>query len=209
MVSLLDALHHSSNPLTHHSAGRIFAAMINGNDKQRFFIDVYMYDTWFPEEFSMPWDLCIGCHQEHSNMTVTPSEINHRRTICEALQNPKSERFYQQLEPTTKQNHTETRSVARVGVKLVELDTKQPKHTRVTTSALKRLFTPQTGNCLVLFVTTFRQPFKCQLETKNMHNVHAVSLLDMTSTEFLNSHQNICHNAQAIFSKHSHAQASV
>ena len=83
MVSLLDALHHSSNPLTHHAAGRIFAAMINGNDKQRFFIDVYMYDTWFPEEFSMPWDLYIGCHQGHSNMTVTPSEINHRLTEVE------------------------------------------------------------------------------------------------------------------------------
>ena len=125
---------------------------------------------------------------------------------CEALQNPKSERFYQQLEPTTKQNHTETRSVARVGVKLVELDTKHPKHTRVTTSALKRLFTPQTQSCLLSFVTTFRQPFKCQLETKNMHNAHAVSV---TSTEFLNSHQNICCNAQAIFSKHSHAEVSV
>ena len=33
---------------------------------------------------------------------------------CEA-QNPKSKRFYQQLEPTTKQNHTVTRSVARSG----------------------------------------------------------------------------------------------
>ena len=83
LVSLLDALHHSSNPLTHHAAGRIFAAMINGNDKQRFFIDVYMYDTWFPEEFSMPWDLYIGCHQGHSNMTVTPSEVNHRLTEVE------------------------------------------------------------------------------------------------------------------------------
>ena len=39
-----------------------------------------------------------------------------------------------------------------------------------------------------------------------MHNAHAVSV---TSTEFLNSHQNICCNAQAIFSKHSHAEVSV
>ena len=83
MVSLLDALHHSSNPLTHHAASRIFAAMMNGNDKQRFFIDLYMYDTWFPEEFSMPWDVYIGCHQGHSNMTVTPSEINHSLTEVE------------------------------------------------------------------------------------------------------------------------------
>ena len=81
LVSLLDALHHTS--LAHHAAGRTFAAMINGNDNQRFFIDVYMYDTWFPEEFSMPWDLFIGCHQGHSNMTVTPSEVNHRLTEVE------------------------------------------------------------------------------------------------------------------------------
>ena len=83
MVNLLDALHHNTNPLTHHAAGRIFAAMINGNDKQRFFVDVYMYDNWFPEEFSMPWDLYIGCHQGHSNLTVTPSEVNHRLTEVE------------------------------------------------------------------------------------------------------------------------------
>ena len=83
MVNLLDALHHNTNPLTHHAAGRIFAAMINGNDKQRFFVDVYMYDTWYPEEFSMPWDLYIGCHQGHSNLTVTPSEVNHRLTEVE------------------------------------------------------------------------------------------------------------------------------
>ena len=54
MVNLLDALHHNTNPLTHHAAGRIFAAMINGNDKQRFFVDVYMYDNWFPED--------LACH---------------------------------------------------------------------------------------------------------------------------------------------------
>ena len=48
LANLLDDIHHNANPLTHHAAGRIFAAMINGNDKQRFFVDVYMYDTWFP-----------------------------------------------------------------------------------------------------------------------------------------------------------------
>ena len=42
-----------------------------------------MYDTWFPEEYSMPWDLYIGCHQGHSNLTVTPSEVNHRLTEVE------------------------------------------------------------------------------------------------------------------------------
>ena len=83
LANLLDDIHHNANPLTHHAAGRIFAAMINGNDKQRFFVDVYMYDTWFPEEFNMPWDIYIGCHQGHSNLTVTPNEVNHRLTEVE------------------------------------------------------------------------------------------------------------------------------
>ena len=43
-----------------------------------------------------------------------PSEALKPYRSCEA-QNPKSKRFYQQLEPTTKQNHTVTRSVARSG----------------------------------------------------------------------------------------------
>ena len=83
LVNLLDDINYNANPLTHHAAGRIFAAMINGNDKQRFFIAAYMYDTWFPEEFNMPWDIYIGCHQGHSNMTATPSEISHRLTEVE------------------------------------------------------------------------------------------------------------------------------
>ena len=57
MLSLLDALSPGSNPLTQHATGRIFAALINGNDKQRFFVDLYMYETWFPEEYNMPWDI--------------------------------------------------------------------------------------------------------------------------------------------------------
>ena len=85
MVSLLDALSSSSNPLTHHATGRIFAALINGNDKQRFFVDLYMYGAWFPEEYNMPWDIYIGCHQGHSIMTVTPSEISHRLTEVECF----------------------------------------------------------------------------------------------------------------------------
>ena len=83
LVNLLDDINYNANPLTHHAAGRIFAAMINGNDKQRFFVDIYMYDTWFPEEFNMPWDIYIGCHQGHSNLTVTPSEVNHLLTEVE------------------------------------------------------------------------------------------------------------------------------
>ena len=83
MVGLLDALSQGSNPLTHHAAGRVFAGLINGSDKQRFFVDVYMYDTWFAEQYNMPWDIYIGCYQGHSNMTVTPSEISHRLTEVE------------------------------------------------------------------------------------------------------------------------------
>ena len=51
--------------------------------------------------------------------------MQNEYTVCEA-QNPKSKRFYQQLEPTTKQNHTVTRSVARGG-ELEESDTMKPE----------------------------------------------------------------------------------
>ena len=85
MLSLFDALYPGSNPLIQHADGRIFAAMLNGNDKQRFFVDIYLYDTWFPQEYNMPWDIYIGCHQGHSNMTVTPSEISHQLTEIECF----------------------------------------------------------------------------------------------------------------------------
>ena len=51
--------------------------------------------------------------------------MQNEYTVCEA-QNPKSKRFYQQLEPATKQNHTVTRSVARGG-ELEESDTMKPE----------------------------------------------------------------------------------
>ena len=83
MVSLLGALYAGANPLHQHADGRIFAAMISGNDKQRFFVDICMYDTGFPQDYNMPWDIYIGCHQGHSNMTVTPSAISHQLTETE------------------------------------------------------------------------------------------------------------------------------
>ena len=54
------------------------------------------------------------------------SKTSKSYVICEA-QNPKSKRFYQQLEPTTKQNHTVTRSVARSG-KLEESENMQTRN---------------------------------------------------------------------------------
>ena len=83
MVSLLDALYPAANPLNQHPDGHMFAAMINGNDKQRFLVDIYMYDTWFPQDYNMPRDIYIGCHQGHSNMTATPSAISRRLTEIE------------------------------------------------------------------------------------------------------------------------------
>ena len=71
--------------------------------------------------------------------------------LCEA-QNPKSKRFYQQLEPTTKQNHTVTRSVVRSG-KLGEQDTMQIRNHNV--SSQDSTFSPHTAKHESGVVATF------------------------------------------------------
>ena len=83
MVNLFDDLYPAANPLVQRADGRIFAAMINGNDKQRFFVDIYLYNDWFPQQYNMPWDIYIGCYQGHSNLTVVPSEISHQLSEVE------------------------------------------------------------------------------------------------------------------------------
>ena len=85
MSVLFGELSNSSNPLVQRADGRIFAAMLNGNDKQRFYVDIYLYDTWFPQDYDMPWDIFIGCHQGHSTNVALPSEIAHQLTEFECL----------------------------------------------------------------------------------------------------------------------------
>ena len=73
------------SPLDQHADGRILASLLNGNDKQRFFIDIYLHDTWFPQRFSMPWSIYIGCHQGHSTGSVMPSQVAHQLTPVECF----------------------------------------------------------------------------------------------------------------------------
>ena len=46
---LLGNLRGNVSPVDQHAAGRIFASLLNGNDEQRFFVDIYLSDTWYPQ----------------------------------------------------------------------------------------------------------------------------------------------------------------
>ena len=61
LVRLSDFLSPQADPLVQCATGRVFAALLEGNDKRRFYVDIYIYDTWFPDEYNMPWDIFIGC----------------------------------------------------------------------------------------------------------------------------------------------------
>ena len=84
---LLDQLSHRRHvdPLVQHADGRIFASLLNGNDKQRLYVDIYWYDTWFPREQQMPCEIYIGCHQGHSTGFVSPSQVAHQLSPVECF----------------------------------------------------------------------------------------------------------------------------
>ena len=44
MLSLFDALYPGSNPLIQHADGRIFAAMLNGNDNLPYLFGLFLGD---------------------------------------------------------------------------------------------------------------------------------------------------------------------
>ena len=55
--TLLDSLGNDVSPLCQQDPGRVFAAFLCGNDKQRFFLDIYSNDTWYPDENPMAWSI--------------------------------------------------------------------------------------------------------------------------------------------------------
>ena len=65
------------------NAGRLFAAFIQGNNKQRYFIKVELKDDWFLSSDRLPWKIYIGCHQGHSTGIVRPIESSHQLTMVE------------------------------------------------------------------------------------------------------------------------------
>ncbi len=83
---LLDLLKYRRhvNPLEQHADGRLFATFLNGNDKQRFFVDIYLNNDWYPQCVDMPWEINIGCNQGHS-IGIEPSLVSHRLSPVECF----------------------------------------------------------------------------------------------------------------------------
>ena len=85
MNLLLDNLRGRQSPTDQCAAGRIFASLLNGNDKQRFYVDIYLSEVWYPQREHMPWSIYIGCHQGHSTGLVVPAQVSHPLTPVECF----------------------------------------------------------------------------------------------------------------------------
>ena len=80
---VLDVCRPDVNPYDQFNAGRLFAAFIQGNNKQRYFIEVELKDDWFWGSSKLPWKIFIGCNQGHSTGIVRPFESSHQLTMVE------------------------------------------------------------------------------------------------------------------------------
>ena len=80
---VLDVCKPDVNPYDQFNAGRLFAAFIQGNNKQRYFIEVELKDDWFLGSSKLPWRIFIGCNQGHSTGIVRPIESSHQLTLVE------------------------------------------------------------------------------------------------------------------------------
>ena len=63
--------------------GRYFAAFIQGNNQQRYFVEVVLKGDWFLSSDRLPWKIYIGCNQGHSTGIVRPIESSHQLTMVE------------------------------------------------------------------------------------------------------------------------------
>lgn len=83
--SLFGPLWWRKNPVGQCKAGRLFAALLNGNDKQRFYADVYLANSWFPKRDYFLWTVFIGCHQGHSTGLIAPATVTHALSSVECF----------------------------------------------------------------------------------------------------------------------------
>ena len=81
--TVFDHLWNDVNPFVQYSEGRMFAAFLNGNNKQRFFLEVYLNDEWFLNRDQLPWQIFIGCTQGHTTGVVRPAVASHQLSIVE------------------------------------------------------------------------------------------------------------------------------
>ena len=71
------------NPLYQYQEGRSFAAFLQGNNKQRYFVEVYLNESWNLDRDHLPWKIFIGCTQGHSTGVVQATESAHKLSIVE------------------------------------------------------------------------------------------------------------------------------
>ena len=83
MHRIFDCCKGDVNPIEEFADGRLFAAFLQGNNKQRFFVEVYLKDRWFLGEDPLPWKIYIGCTQGHTTGIVQPTESSRKLLIVE------------------------------------------------------------------------------------------------------------------------------
>ena len=80
---VLECCNPDVNPYDKFNVGRLFAAFIQGNNKQRYFIEVALNDDWFLGSSKLPWKIFIGCNQGHTTGFVRAVENSHQLTMIE------------------------------------------------------------------------------------------------------------------------------
>lgn len=80
---LFDILGHHVHPIEQFADGRLFASFLKGNNKQRFFVNPVLRESWFLDEHTMPWIVYIGCNQGHTTGVADASEVAHELTTTE------------------------------------------------------------------------------------------------------------------------------
>ena len=83
---VLDQLE-GNNPKQFGLSGAQFAALLLCNNKQRFFVEIFMQWTWCPfsAAATYPFDVRLGCLQGHSNQASDPFTVHHPLTYDEAM----------------------------------------------------------------------------------------------------------------------------
>ena len=83
LSTLFDHVYNDVNPIVQFSKGRGFSSFLNGNNKQRFFVEVYVNNEWYIENDRLPWQIFIGCTQGHTTGVVSPAVAMHQLTMVE------------------------------------------------------------------------------------------------------------------------------
>ena len=75
------------NPKQYGLSGAQFAALLLCNNKQRFFVEIFMQWTWHPfsAAATYPFDVRLGCLQGHSNQASDPFTVHHPVPYDEAM----------------------------------------------------------------------------------------------------------------------------